>query len=64
MAHLYVMKPLYDPISPALAVNPEGPVSEEGEIREQSETATSENYIHDTRRQLIQSYREYFLSLP
>ena len=48
------MKPLYDPSSPALAVNPEGPVSEEGEIREQSETATSENYIHDTRRQLIQ----------
>ncbi|RII10991.1 hypothetical protein CUC08_Gglean006993 [Alternaria sp. MG1] len=58
MAHLYVMKPLYDPSSPALAVNPEGPVSEEGEIREQSETATSENYIHDTRRQLIQSYQE------
>ncbi|CAN9099689.1 unnamed protein product [Alternaria alternata] len=58
MAHLYVMQQLYDPNSSALAVNSVAPVSEEGEIREQSETATSEHYIHDTRRQLIQSYQE------
>ncbi|KAF7681327.1 hypothetical protein GT037_000303 [Alternaria burnsii] len=58
MANSYLMQSLYDPNSPAPAVKSEAPVSEEGEIREQNETTNSEHYIHDARRQLIESNEE------
>ncbi|CAN9083039.1 unnamed protein product [Alternaria sp. RS040] len=58
MANSYLMQSLYDPNSPVPAVKSEAPVSEEGEIREQSETTNSEHYIHDARRQLIESNEE------